>query len=533
MFIKKTHILFFFILFTNISFSQQPQLDWSARYNSPVNGDDRAKDMAMDSAGNIYVTGMDAFTPGVVTIKYNNSGQQLWLKRFTNGLSIVSIGYKIKSDNRGNVFVMGDDSHGFLIKYDSAGNQKWVSQFAEFNTTFSDLAVSKSGFIYISGGTRRSNIYGDILIAKYNQSGDTVWMRTYNIPNNKGAGANSIYLDDSNYVYITGTVTMKTSIDTTDAFCTVKYDSLGTFKWMKYYKNSFPNKAGQAYKINGDKRGNVYITGLMYDSTSIYYHHFCTLKYLNDGTLKWVNYYRGVIYGGGTPKDMAVDSIGNVYITGESPDSGSIFYSYATIKYDTEGNQRWVRRYFGQGIDLNIPASIFLDKSSNCYVTGSFLTLKYDSSGYQKWILTNPDPQSPYSYRGVKIIVDKNNNIFIASDGDRDSSGFDFLILKYNQLTNIITSGIKSIKDYELFQNYPNPFNPFTSIRYKVESTKKIKLVVFDILGKEIAVLVNEKQKAGEYEVSFNGANLPSGVYYYVLYAEGVRVEERMMALIK
>jgi len=105
-----------------------------------------------------------------------------------------------------------------------------------------------------------------------------------------------------------------------------------------------------------------------------------------------------------------------------------------------------------------------------------------------------------------------------------------------NQISN---NNGQLAKDYLLYQNYPNPFNPVTSIKYKVENTKQIKLIVFDILGKEITTLVNQKQKPGEYEVTFNAAlhgttsPLPSGVYYYVLYADGVRVDAKKMLMIK
>jgi len=105
-----------------------------------------------------------------------------------------------------------------------------------------------------------------------------------------------------------------------------------------------------------------------------------------------------------------------------------------------------------------------------------------------------------------------------------------------NQISN---SNEQLSKDYLLYQNYPNPFNPSTRIKYKVESTKQIKLIVFDILGKEITTLVNQKQKPGEYEVTFNAtlhgttSPLPSGVYYYVLYADGVRVDAKKMLMIK
>jgi hypothetical protein len=89
------------------------------------------------------------------------------------------------------------------------------------------------------------------------------------------------------------------------------------------------------------------------------------------------------------------------------------------------------------------------------------------------------------------------------------------------------------IDKFELKQNYPNPFNPTTSIKFQVASSKFIRLAVFDILGKEVAILVNERSKVGEYETTFDGSGLPSGVYFYSLYADGVRIDTKKMLMIK
>ncbi|MBL7128790.1 MAG: T9SS type A sorting domain-containing protein [Ignavibacteria bacterium] len=70
---------------------------------------------------------------------------------------------------------------------------------------------------------------------------------------------------------------------------------------------------------------------------------------------------------------------------------------------------------------------------------------------------------------------------------------------------------------YRLMQNYPNPFNPSTVIEYIIGKTDDVKLAVYDVLGREISVLVNEKQRAGNYSVEFNAGNLPTGVYLYKL----------------
>jgi hypothetical protein len=75
--------------------------------------------------------------------------------------------------------------------------------------------------------------------------------------------------------------------------------------------------------------------------------------------------------------------------------------------------------------------------------------------------------------------------------------------------------------EFALSQNYPNPFNPETVISYQVPVNSKVSLKVYDILGKEVAILVNEEKSAGKYQVNFNGSNLASGVYFYKLSANG------------
>jgi Secretion system C-terminal sorting domain len=85
---------------------------------------------------------------------------------------------------------------------------------------------------------------------------------------------------------------------------------------------------------------------------------------------------------------------------------------------------------------------------------------------------------------------------------------------------------------FSLSQNYPNPFNPVTSMQYTIGNRQLVTLKVYDILGREIATLVNEEKPAGEYEVEFNGTNLPNGIYFYQLNA-GEFSETKKMVLIK
>ncbi len=84
----------------------------------------------------------------------------------------------------------------------------------------------------------------------------------------------------------------------------------------------------------------------------------------------------------------------------------------------------------------------------------------------------------------------------------------------------------------KLGQNYPNPFNPKTGIRYQVSGVSDVKLVVYDMLGREVAVLVNERKADGSYEAAFDGNGLASGVYLYRL-TVGSYVATRRMVLIR
>jgi len=74
--------------------------------------------------------------------------------------------------------------------------------------------------------------------------------------------------------------------------------------------------------------------------------------------------------------------------------------------------------------------------------------------------------------------------------------------------------------EYTLYQNYPNPFNPTTTIKYDLPNTSEVSLIIYDILGRKVKELVNDKQQAGRYEVQFNASSLASGVYIYQLIAE-------------
>ncbi|MBC8043177.1 MAG: T9SS type A sorting domain-containing protein, partial [Rhizobacter sp.] len=86
--------------------------------------------------------------------------------------------------------------------------------------------------------------------------------------------------------------------------------------------------------------------------------------------------------------------------------------------------------------------------------------------------------------------------------------------------------------EFVLKQNYPNPFNPATTLVYQLPQAATVSLKIYDVLGREVATLVNVRQAAGTYTAQFNASKLSSGVYFYKLVA-GAFVQTKKMLLVK
>ncbi len=152
---------------------------------------------------------------------------------------------------------------------------------------------------------------------------------------------------------------------------------------------------------------------------------------------------------------------------------------------------------------------------------------------------------------GVSVSTDAGHKWVDVSSGLKDESYGLFTIVvkdKYlfagtggvgvwrRPLSEMITSINERVaaipNDFLLSQNYPNPFNPSTKINYRLPSNVMVVLKVFDILGREVATLVSERQTAGNHGVAFNAGNLPSGVYFYRLLA-GTFAETKKLTVLK
>ena len=100
-----------------------------------------------------------------------------------------------------------------------------------------------------------------------------------------------------------------------------------------------------------------------------------------------------------------------------------------------------------------------------------------------------------------------------------------------NTLVSVDEEGITKPESFKLNQNYPNPFNPTTKISYSIPSNENVTLKIYNLLGSEVATLVNEKQAQGSYEVSFNATDLTSGIYFYKITSDNFTQVNKMMLL--
>jgi len=106
------------------------------------------------------------------------------------------------------------------------------------------------------------------------------------------------------------------------------------------------------------------------------------------------------------------------------------------------------------------------------------------------------------------------------------------VLILFNEVVGVETESQNLPSEFQLAQNYPNPFNPSTKIQYEISENQFVTLKVYDILGKEVATLVNEEKQAGYYSVEFDGRELSSGMYIYMIQA-GNFVGSKKMLLIK
>jgi len=511
---------------------------WVSRYDGPGNSDDAASSLAIDAAGNIYVTGRSD-RGGVhydyATIKYNCTGQELWVARYNGSGNGQDEAWSLALDGRGNVYVTGPswgngtDYDYATIKHNSAGVEQWV---ARYNGPGNDedyaecLVLDENGNVYVTGWSYGSGTDDDYATIKYDSAGVQQWVARYNSPGNGWDEAFSLALDGGGNVYVTG---QSEGSGNSYDYATIKYNPAGVEQWVARY-NGPGNSSDYARSVAVDGGGNVYLTGRSYGSGTD--DDYATIKYNSAGVEQWVARYNGPGNSFDQAYSLALDGGGNAYVTGYSYGMGNCLFDYATIKYDSAGMQQWTARYDGGGTFYGDYAHrLALDGDGNVYVTGDswrsgteydYATIKYNSAGVQQWVARYNGPGNDYD-RAHALALDGGGNVYVTGASGGAGTSYDYATIKYSGGDNYWMPAEATIlgqplpEECALQQNYPNPFNASTALSYKLQATSHVSLRIYDTAGRLVETLVDGWRSAGVHELTFDASDLPSGMYVYRL----------------
>ena len=351
--------------------------EWVTRYDGPVSGWDGASALVVDGAGNAYVTG---FSEGIgtgsdyLTIKYDTNGKKEWEKRYNGPDDASDVAAAIALDGAGNVYVTGESegsgtgSDYATVKYLADGTEEWVARYDEAAGTDEAYAIAvDGGYVYVTGSSEGVATGLDYATVKYDASnGNEVWPAAARYDETAGTDeAYAIALDGSGYVYVTGTSDgMPGGMD----YATIKYDPTnGSEVWLAPARYDGPNSGEDiAYAIAVDG-GYVYVTGS--SEGAMTGQDYATIKYdATDGSEVWLApaRYDGPANATDEAYAIAVDG-GYVYVTGSSEDIGT-GSDYATIKYDaTNGSEVWpaAARYDGPASGFDGAAALAVDGTTN------------------------------------------------------------------------------------------------------------------------------------------------------------------------
>ena len=406
-----------------------PTYVWNSFFGSS-SGNDDGEAIAVDSSGNIYVTGYSNGTWGfpinaysgdsdIFVLKLNSSGAVQW-NTFFGSSSEGDYGFGIAVDGSGDVYVTGysygtwgsplnaysGDYDIFVLKLSSSGALQWNTFFGSSSGSDAGfgIAVDSSGNIYVTGDSNGTwgfplNAYSgdyDIFVLKLSSSGALQWNTFFGSSSGSDAG-DGIAVDSGGNIYVTGYSTATWGFPLNaysgdyDIFV-LKLSSSGAVQWNTFFGSSSGSDNGKGIAV--DSSGNVYVTGYStatwgsplnaYSGSGDY--DIFVLKLSGSGAVQW-NTFFGSSIGADLGNGIAVDSRGNIYVTGYSDGtwgfplnaySGS--YDIFVLKLSGSGAVQW-NTFFGSSSGSDAGYGIAVDSSGNIYVTG-FSTATWGSPLY-------------------------------------------------------------------------------------------------------------------------------------------------------
>lgn len=329
--------------YITLKYNNNGNLLWAARYNGSSNLFDEAADLKVDALGNVYVTGTatNHLIPqrDYTTIKYNSSGVQQWAVSYDAGF--LDEASAIGIDGNYDIYVTGTSRSGLLpgsedmatVKYSNSGGQVWERRYnGSGNNEDRSYAiiVDNSDNVIITGSSRTGAAPGseDAATINYRSDGTLNWTRTYNGAGNNEDRAYAIIVDNSDNIIITGE---SDNANSNPDYMTVKYSPAGGQVWASAY-NGTGNNEDRAYAIIVDNSDNIYVTGESMGNSSSY--DYATVKYDRSGNEQWAAVYNGTGNGEDRAYAIIVDNSDHVVVTGTSMNGVLLgTEDYLTIKY--------------------------------------------------------------------------------------------------------------------------------------------------------------------------------------------------------
>jgi hypothetical protein len=504
---KKIFFLIPVFLFTSLNLFAQVTQEW-VRTQPFASG----KLIAYDTSGYVAVSGwfflMDS-PPFTSVVKYNTSGVQAWANNCTGYTCGLSM------DHTGNTYVAsytypmwGALKQNNLIKYNQSGVQQWRINDTLF--TEPDALISMKGD---AAGNSYVLMYRNnkLETIKYNTSGTKLWVSTFSAAGSTDNNPSTLVIEKSGNIYVVG----RSIVSNNSYFNLIKYNSSGVQQWVSVFPLPAPINA-HSVNIALDSIGNIFMVAAIRDTGDI--SNVTTVKYNSSGTQQWVR-YNSLGNSSPDPVLIAVDKSGGVIFSQQFK---------GIYKYSSSGVQQWL-------INTNVN-SLTVDKNSSIYITkdlnyNSYEVHKYNSSGVQQWQISYLHYEAMYLRTGG-IILDTSYNIYVTggySYYNPPSTSYAALTIKYSQLVGIKNISKNVPEKFELSQNYPNPFNPSTTINVSIPNESEVTLKIYDISGRETASLIDGTLKAGNYKYNFNASSLSSGIYFYKLSANGFSDTKKMI----
>ena len=292
-------------------------------------------------------------TQSMVLVKYSSSGQQLWMKKYDNGGS--ELGMELTPDNNGNILVTGIGTPPppvivkgspappvvpfvFTVKYDDSGNQLWAKSYSAlidlgngFLSSFLPfshiVALSDGSAIVATSAQGTTNV--DFLILKYDSAGDLQWNVTYNATNGRNDYLRGLKTDAFDNIYLAGSSVNQSTGKS--EILTAAFSAQGNLLWNSIYHGATA-VSDEPFALSLDNLGNLYIAGATYPANGP--PDYLTIKYNSTGILQWEKIYVGPA--GGPDFALALKATANdvIYVTGLSGGSTTPF-DFATVKYSS------------------------------------------------------------------------------------------------------------------------------------------------------------------------------------------------------